>query len=145
MTLDFLLRAVRRLGNKEQTRSSSACEDESNEKWDTENPFPEVVSIEFKDVLDLHSIPPRQIRAVVEDYIAEAHQRGVRWVRIIHGKGVGVQRQIVRSILSRRPCVVEYQDAPAEAGGWGATLVTLANIERPDQRTLNSGSGQDLT
>ena len=81
--------------------------------------------IEFKDVIDLHSIPTKQVRAVVEDYLEEAHERGVRWVRIIHGKGVGVQREIVRSILARTPFVINYHDAPPEAGGWGATVVTL--------------------
>ncbi|HWO00506.1 MAG TPA: Smr/MutS family protein [Blastocatellia bacterium] len=131
MAFDFLVRAFRRVLNKEQfsQRPARSEEVEEDESWDPENPFPEVVAIEFKDVLDLHSIPPPQVRAVVEDYITEAQQRGVRWVRIIHGKGVGVQREIVRSILSRTPHVVEYKDAPAEAGGWGATVVTLRSIE----------------
>ncbi|HVF91001.1 MAG TPA: Smr/MutS family protein [Blastocatellia bacterium] len=91
-----------------------------------EDPFPSPVVIEFRDVIDLHSIPPRQVKAVVEDYLEEARRRGIRWVRIIHGKGIGVQRETVRSILSRTPYVVEYRDAPPEAGGWGATLVTLS-------------------
>jgi hypothetical protein len=147
MTFDFLLRAVRRLVHTEQPSGGSARDDEveADETWDPENPFPEVVAIEFNDVLDLHSIPPRQVRAVVEDYIAEANQRGVRWVRIIHGKGVGVQREIVRSILSRTACVVEYNDAPAEAGGWGATLVTLVNSERPPEQAFDTESGQSRT
>lgn len=127
MTFDFLLRAVvRLLGSAQRSGvSARAGEVEDDETLDPENPFPEVFAIEFKDVLDLHSIPPRQVRAVVEDYIAEAHRRGVRGVRIIHGKGVGVQREIVRSILAREAYVVEYGDAPAEAGGRGATVVTL--------------------
>jgi dsDNA-specific endonuclease/ATPase MutS2 len=127
MTFDFLVRAVGRLLGSAQRSAGSARagQVEDDRTWDPENPFPEVVSIEFKDVLDLHSIPPRQVRAVVEDYIAEAHQRGVRGVRIVHGKGVGVQREIVRSILARTSCVVTYGDAPQEAGGWGATVVTL--------------------
>jgi dsDNA-specific endonuclease/ATPase MutS2 len=98
---------------------------DEDESIDPENPFPEVVVVELKDVLDLHSIPPRQVRAVVEDYLEEARRRGYRWVRIIHGKGIGVEREIVRSILSRTLFVVDYRDAPAEAGGWGATIVTL--------------------
>lgn len=89
------------------------------------SPFPDGVTIEFQDVIDLHAIPPRQVRAVVEDYIDEAHRRGVRWVRIIHGKGIGAQREMVRSILSRTRNVVDFRDAPQEAGGWGATVVTL--------------------
>jgi DNA-nicking Smr family endonuclease len=66
-------------------------------------------------------------------------------VRIIHGKGVGVQREIVRSILSRTTYVVEYNDAPAEAGGWGATLVTLVNSERPPEQAFDTESGQSRT
>ena len=127
MILDFLVRTVGRILHKkpQSQYSDGDAEGGEYEQSDLENPFPEVVAIEFKDVLDLHSIPPGQVRSVVEDYIAEAQERGVRWVRIIHGKGVGVQREIVRSILARAPHVIEYKDAPAEAGGWGATVVTL--------------------
>jgi dsDNA-specific endonuclease/ATPase MutS2 len=92
---------------------------------DLNNPFPERVVIPFSDVIDLHSIPPRQINAVVEDYLEEANARGVRWLRIIHGKGIGVQRENVRRILGRSLYVVDYRDAPPEAGGTGATLVEL--------------------
>ncbi|MBI3653143.1 MAG: Smr/MutS family protein [Acidobacteria bacterium] len=97
----------------------------ADEAIDPFNPFPDPVVIAFRDVLDLHSIPPRQVRAVVEEYLEEAHRRGFRYLRIIHGKGVGVQREMIRSLLSRTPFVVDYRDAPVEAGGWGATLVTL--------------------
>jgi Smr domain len=82
------------------------------------------------DVIDLHSIPPQMVRAVVEDYLEEAHRRGYKWVRIIHGKGIGVQREMVRSILDRTPFVIDFNDAPPEAGGWGATIVTLKNSVR---------------
>ena len=92
---------------------------------DPDNPFPEIVEIAFQDVLDLHSIPPRQVRAVVEGYLGQALEHRVRWVRIIHGKGIGVQREAVRAILARAPFVDDFRDAPAEAGGWGATIVTL--------------------
>ncbi|HVG20735.1 MAG TPA: Smr/MutS family protein [Blastocatellia bacterium] len=88
------------------------------------------------DVIDLHSIPPRQVRAVVEDYLEEAHRHGFRWVRIIHGKGIGVQREMVRSILARTPYVINFEDAPPEAGGWGATIVTLENS---GQQTAGGG------
>lgn len=127
MTFEFLLKAVERLLNKEQHSPAGALDEgvEAEESYDPDNPFPGVVRIEFSDVLDLHSIPPRQVRAVVEDYISEAHRIGVKWVRIIHGKGVGVQREIVRAILAESTHVIEYKDAPPEAGGWGATLVTL--------------------
>jgi dsDNA-specific endonuclease/ATPase MutS2 len=117
MTFDFLLRMFRK-GSGEPTEA----EDNS---LDPNDPFTEPVVLEFSDVIDLHSIPPRQVRLVVEEYIEEAHSRGVPWVRIIHGKGIGVQREVVRSILARSPFVVDFRDAPAEAGGWGATVVTL--------------------
>jgi len=85
----------------------------------------EPVRIPITDVFDLHSIPPRDVRAVVEEYLIEAHRMGYRALRIIHGRGIGAQREMVRSVLSRTPCVTEFRDAPAEAGGWGATIVTL--------------------
>jgi dsDNA-specific endonuclease/ATPase MutS2 len=85
----------------------------------------EPVRIPIGDVFDLHTVPPRDVRAVVEEYLIEAHRMGYRALRIIHGRGIGAQREIVRAVLSRTPFVTEYSDAPAEAGGWGATVVTL--------------------
>jgi dsDNA-specific endonuclease/ATPase MutS2 len=85
----------------------------------------EPIRIPITDVFDLHSIPPRDVRAVVEEYLIEAHRLGYRALRIIHGRGIGAQREMVRSVLSRTPFVTEFRDAPAEAGGWGATIVTL--------------------
>lgn len=128
MLLDFL-RSFRRRQTKSAGQSSTETGVESESKQiDPYNPFPDIVVIEFQDVIDLHSIPPRQVRAVVEDYLEEARRRKVRGVRIVHGKGIGVQREIVRSILERTPQVVDFRDAPEEAGGWGATVVTL-NID----------------
>jgi dsDNA-specific endonuclease/ATPase MutS2 len=86
----------------------------------------EPIRIPITDVFDLHSVPPRDVQAIVEEYLEEAHRMGLRALRIIHGRGIGVQREIVRSVLARTPYVVSYGDAPAEAGGWGATIVTLA-------------------
>ena len=83
------------------------------------------VRIPITDVFDLHSVPPRDVKAVVEAYLEEAHKIGLRALRIIHGRGIGVQREIVRSVLARTDFVLAYSDAPAEAGGWGATIVTL--------------------
>ena len=90
---------------------------------DDNSPFPEPVVIEITDVFDLHTIPPRDVKRVVEEYLQEARARGYRVVRIIHGKGVGVQREIVRSVLARTSFVSDWRDAPPEAGGLGATLV----------------------
>lgn len=85
----------------------------------------EPLRIPVTDVFDLHSVRPKEVEEVVEAYLEEAHRLGLKALRIIHGRGVGVQRQIVRAVLARTPYVVAYNDAPAEAGGWGATIVTL--------------------
>ena len=90
-----------------------------------ENPFPEPVEIEITDSLDLHSFSPRDIRAVVEAYLAEAHKRGFSIVRIVHGKGVGIQREIVRKVLSETDFVRSFKNAPEFSGSWGATIVEL--------------------
>jgi dsDNA-specific endonuclease/ATPase MutS2 len=90
------------------------------------NPFPEAVEIEITDIFDLHTIPPRDVKPVVEEYLYQAHRKGFSVVRIIHGKGLGVQREIVRSILARTSFVLDWSDAPPDAGGLGATLVRLA-------------------
>jgi dsDNA-specific endonuclease/ATPase MutS2 len=85
----------------------------------------EPVRIPIGDVFDLHTVPPRDVEGVVEAYLEEAYRLGFRALRIIHGRGIGVQREIVRAVLQRTPFVAAYSDAPAEAGGWGATVVTL--------------------
>jgi dsDNA-specific endonuclease/ATPase MutS2 len=90
-----------------------------------EDPFDEPVRLEIRDVIDLHTIPPKQVKAVVEEYLNEARAREFRFVRIIHGKGIGVQREIVRKVLDRTPFVSNYYDAPPEAGGLGATIAEL--------------------
>lgn len=92
-------------------------------------PFPEPVVIEITDVFDLHTIPPRDVKRVLEEYLREAHAKGYRVVRIIHGKGIGVQREIVRSILRRTPFVLGWTDAGADAGGWGATVISLSGTD----------------
>lgn len=93
------------------------------------NPFPEPVRLEILDVFDLHAIHPRDVGRVVEEYLIEARRAGFRTVRIIHGKGVGVQRERVRRILSQTPFVEHFTDAPVEAGSWGATIARLSADE----------------
>lgn len=91
-----------------------------------EPPFDEEpVRIPVTDVFDLHSVPDRDLERVLEEYLREAYASGFRFVRLIHGRGIGVRRQIVRSILARTPFVASYEDAPPEAGGWGATAVVF--------------------
>jgi len=92
---------------------------------DLEEPFPEPVEIEITDIFDLHTIPPRDVKRVVEEYLELAREKGFPVVRIIHGKGVGVQREMVRTILARTDFVLDWTDAPPEAGGLGATIVRL--------------------
>ncbi len=88
-------------------------------------PDDELVRIPITDVFDLHSVQPKEVEAVVEAYLEEARRLGLKSVRIIHGRGIGVQRRIVRAVLARTPFVASYADAPPEAGGWGATTVAL--------------------
>lgn len=92
---------------------------------DLENPFPEPVEIEITDVFDLHTIPPRDVKRVVEEYLELAREKGFPVVRIIHGKGIGVQREMVRTILARTDFVLDWTDAPPQAGGLGATIIRL--------------------
>jgi dsDNA-specific endonuclease/ATPase MutS2 len=89
------------------------------------NPFDEPFRISTKDVLDLHSVSPRDVIAVVEEYLNEANRLNFKALRIIHGRGIGVQREAVRKVLAATPFVADFRDAPADAGGWGATIVTL--------------------
>jgi dsDNA-specific endonuclease/ATPase MutS2 len=83
------------------------------------------IRIPITDVFDLHVVPPRDVQAIVEEYLLEAHRLGFKALRIIHGRGIGVQREMVRQILAASPLVESFGDAPMEAGGWGATVVTL--------------------
>ncbi len=85
----------------------------------------EPVRIPITDVFDLHTVQPKEVAAVVEAYLEEANRLGLKALRIIHGRGIGVQREIVRAVLVRTPFVLSYHDAPPEAGGWGATIVRL--------------------
>jgi dsDNA-specific endonuclease/ATPase MutS2 len=85
----------------------------------------EPVRIPITDVFDLHTVPPRDVVPIVEEYLEEARRLGFKALRIIHGRGIGVQREIVRSLLAQTPFVENFSDAPLEAGGWGATIVTL--------------------
>jgi DNA-nicking Smr family endonuclease len=89
------------------------------------------VELPIEDFLDLHAFSPRDVPAVVEAYLEEARDRGFAVVRIIHGRGIGFQRERVRSILAKTPWILNFSDAPPQAGGWGATLVTLQPKEPP--------------
>jgi dsDNA-specific endonuclease/ATPase MutS2 len=112
-----------------QEEVSEPIENGDEAEVDPFNPFPEPIAIEITDVIDLHTISPKEVRAVVEEYLREARRRGFRSVRIIHGKGAGVQREIVRGVLQRTPFVRDWADAPPAAGGWGATVAHFSPEE----------------
>jgi DNA-nicking Smr family endonuclease len=81
--------------------------------------------IPIEDWFDLHSFLPRDIPAVLADYLAEAHQKQLREVRVIHGKGRGTRRAQVRRLLAQHPLVEDFFDAPPERGSFGATIIVL--------------------
>lgn len=85
----------------------------------------EPVKLPIEDVLDLHTFRPQDIPDLLEDYLTECLRSAIYSVRIIHGKGKGVQKKRVQGILKNNPMVASFRDAPPEAGGWGATVVEL--------------------
>ena len=89
--------------------------------------------VPIEDSIDLHSFQPREVPIVVEEYLFQAVQRGFREVRIIHGRGIGVQREIVRSILQKHPSVRSFQDLPDR----GSTRVFLAEKSKSDESGLD--------
>lgn len=84
-----------------------------------------LVAIPVEDVLDLHPFRPRETASVVAEYIEAAAAKGFREVRLIHGRGIGVQRTVVREALARSPFVASFSDATPDRGGWGATVAVL--------------------
>jgi DNA-nicking Smr family endonuclease len=97
-----------------------------------ETPEDEPQPLPIDGTLDLHAFSPRDVPALVGDYLDECRARGILQVRIVHGKGIGVQRERVQSLLSRHPLVASYRDAPPERGSWGATVAYL--IDSPEAR-----------
>lgn len=95
----------------------------------------EPTELPITDVFDLHSFQPRDVADVTRAYLDAAHEKGLRAVRIIHGRGKGVQRRTVREVLKRDPRVADFGDAPPEAGGWGATWARLQTADEPGEPT----------
>ena len=85
----------------------------------------EPVHLPIEDSLNLHAFAPKDVRPVVEEYLREAVARGFREVRLIHGRGIGMQRASVQALLAGHPLVLRFFDASPERGGWGATVVVL--------------------
>lgn len=102
-----------------------------------------VAIVPIEEAIDLHGFAPRDIPSVVEEYLAEAASRGFREVRLIHGRGKGVQRAVVRRLLASSGLVDSFGDAPASRGGWGATVVRLrapaASPGGPPRSTASRG------
>jgi dsDNA-specific endonuclease/ATPase MutS2 len=91
----------------------------------------DAVPLPLEDSLDLHSFRPEETADVVREYLGLARAAGFREVRIVHGRGRGVQRETVRRVLGGSAEVAGFADAPPERGGWGATVVRLADRPRP--------------
>lgn len=109
---------------------------------------PPLVAPPLEDRLDLHRFQPREVAALLNDYLEAAATAGYREVLIIHGKGRGVLKHRVQTLLARHPLTTRFRDAPPELGGWGATVVTLATATQQSAtgfsalqpRTLGTGS-----
>ncbi len=86
---------------------------------------PDPIVLPIEDSLDLHAFAPRDIPSVVDEYLRAAADRGFSEVRLIHGRGKGVQRAVVQEQLRNHPLVERFTDAPADRGGWGATIAML--------------------
>ena len=102
---------------KSNDEDVSNCEDGS--------PFVDPIVIPTEDHLDLHPFQPKDIASVVEEYLYQCKVARFHEVRLIHGKGKGVQRKIIRGLLEKHANVESFHDAPLEAGSWGATVVIL--------------------
>jgi len=92
---------------------------------DDESPFPGPVAIPIDGTLDLHAFPPAEVGDLLPAWIEACREAGLRDLRVVHGKGTGALRRSVEAILARNPLVASFRTAGEDAGGWGATLVTL--------------------
>ena len=108
--------------SKDKKRDSPEDGGEEDTSLPAEEPL---VVLPIEDSLDLHTFSPKEMAPLVEEYLHQCQLRAFREVRIIHGRGTGTQRTIVRSLLAKHPGVAEFKDAPPESGGWGATMVIL--------------------
>ena len=94
---------------------------------DDDLPSDDPIEIPITDTLDLHPFRPAEVQEVAREYLIEARALGLTQVRLIHGRGIGVQRERIRSLLRELDFVVDFQDADPSGGGWGSTVVLLAS------------------
>jgi len=83
----------------------------------------------IEEELDLHAFPVGELKKVVQEYLYQCHRKGFTEVRIVHGKGIGTQRRMVREILEKSPYVLSFSEPSSAMGGWGATMVRLGRKE----------------
>ncbi|MEJ2718339.1 MAG: Smr/MutS family protein [Deltaproteobacteria bacterium] len=101
----------------------------SEDHAQSSSPQEEPLELPIDGVLDLHTFQPRELPGLLDDYFTACLDKEIRDVRIIHGKGKGILRDRVRSLLKRHPLVESFAQAPLEGGGWGATLIRLKGPE----------------
>ena len=119
-----LMEALRRIAAM-FARKSRDVREAAYDPLDDTAPEEDPVVLPLEDHIDLHPFAPRDIPSVVEEYVWQCHEQGLREVRLIHGRGKGVQRRIVQSALEKNPLVESCHDAPPERGGWGATVAVI--------------------
>lgn len=103
----------------------SVAEDDGPTDHDPDEP----VVLPVTGEIDLHAFAPRDVPSVVEEYLVACRQRGLLEVRLVHGRGTGSQRAVVRRLLASLPWVESFRDAAPHSGGWGATVATLHPIK----------------
>ncbi len=86
---------------------------------------PQSIKLPIDGTLDLHTFRPDEVKDLVPEYLTACREEGILQVRIIHGKGTGTLRRTIEAILKKLPSVESYRTGDEEAGGWGATIVTL--------------------
>ena len=139
----FCLLVALALAQQLRAELSDATDEPAEEADDeADDEQADVGVLEVQDVIDLHHFQPRDIVSVVEAYLEAAAEKGFSEVRLIHGRGKGVQRRRVQDLLEKHPLVESYGDAPAHRGGWGATIAHLS-LERRDGGTGTEPTTRD--